>query len=213
MAKNVIIRNNENTEIICSEVDTIILPTADGGTASFKDWNGVDTGSHANTMACCNNIIISPFGTLASASTNAKAKLITATATVTNLSSSFTLQNDGFYKSASIGHNSYCLCQVNLKLKNPTKVVFDCISYGESNFDYGILSNVNCTLTSSNASDTVNVFKSFYGLSSSNIQPVDYGIIPAGNSFIQVKYRKDSSQTAGTDSMSFRVNFFEEEQE
>lgn len=41
MAKNVIIRNNENTEIICSEVDTIILPTASGKPAIFRDWDGV----------------------------------------------------------------------------------------------------------------------------------------------------------------------------
>lgn len=41
MAKNVIIRNNENTEIICSEVDTIILPTTSGKPAVFRDWDGI----------------------------------------------------------------------------------------------------------------------------------------------------------------------------
>lgn len=41
MAKNVIIRNNENTEIICSEVDTIILPTTSGKPAIFREWDGI----------------------------------------------------------------------------------------------------------------------------------------------------------------------------
>lgn len=210
MAKNVIIRNNENTEIICSEVDTIILPTADGGTASFKDWNGIDKGSNIKTQLCCRNIILEPLQNLSTA--NIKTSITIPSYTIQNLSSSFSLTSDGYYTSASIGHNGYCVCQVDLNLKKPTQVIFDCISYGENNYDYGILSQVNTSLTLNKNADSTNVFKSFYGLSSPNVQSVDYGIIPVGKSFIQAKYRKDGSGTSGTDSFKFKLNLIPQEE-
>lgn len=74
MAKNVIIRNNENTEIICSEVDTIILPTADGGTAVFRDWNGIDKGSSIKTILSCLNAIFSTPLVIANTSASIKLK-------------------------------------------------------------------------------------------------------------------------------------------
>lgn len=38
---NIIIKNNEGTQVIAKDVDTIKLPTTNGGTAAFRQWNGI----------------------------------------------------------------------------------------------------------------------------------------------------------------------------
>ena len=41
--------------------------------------------------------------------------------------------------------------------------------------------------------------------SSTSVQTVDYGVLEAGEHFIYVKYRKDSSVNSGNDSLQFKV--------
>lgn len=38
---NIIIKNNEGTQVIAKDVDMIKLPTTNGGTATFRQWNGI----------------------------------------------------------------------------------------------------------------------------------------------------------------------------
>lgn len=207
MAKNVIIRNNENTEIICSEVDTIILPTANGGTAIFKDWNGVDQGSNINTFMCCRNILIPFFEPydVATIKTNVGYPLYKVEA-VEGATYSFTENSSGYYQSGNKGvATSYALCKVSFNLYEERKLYVDCISYGESKYDYGILSTLNNTLSLDNTADSTNVQKSFYNLSSSSVQTVEYGIIPIGESFIYIKFRKDGSTNSNNDTLQFKI--------
>ncbi len=113
---------------------------------------------------------------------------------------------DGFWESKNWGvHNSYALAKVSFTLTNTANVVFDVISYGESNFDFGIFSNLNSTLTSSNTVDSTNVKKSFKGLSSSGVQSVIYENVSPGTYYVYVKYRKDGSANANNDSLQFRI--------
>lgn len=37
---NIKVKNNAGTEVIYNNIDQIVMPTADGGTAVFKRWNG-----------------------------------------------------------------------------------------------------------------------------------------------------------------------------
>ena len=125
---------------------------------------------------------------------------------VSGASYGFELNADGYYESKNKGvQSSYAICKINIV--NPNKdhrVILDCISYGESNYDYGILSNVGSTLTLSSSADSSGVKKSFYGLSSSAIQSVNYGAVEGT---IYVKYIKDSSQNSGNDTLLFKVRF------
>lgn len=160
MAKNVIIRNNENTEIICSEVDTIILPTADGGTASFKDWNGIDKGSNIKTDIHSNNTYMSadekmPIPFLVSSIKTSSTDYIVET--VSGASYGFSLRSDGYYESTNKGiHNSYALCKIKFTTDGLNSVKILCISDGESSHDYGVLSTLDQTLTLS-TSDSTNI--------------------------------------------------------
>ncbi len=119
----------------------------------------------------------------------------------------FALNSNGYYESNNKGVNSsYALCKVTFNaLYDGCSLVVDCISYGENNFDYGILSKIDTTLTSSSSADSTNVAKSFYGLSSPKVQRYIYGNISVGEHYIYIKYRKDSSGHSYNDSLQFKI--------
>ena len=135
--------------------------------------------------------------------------------TVTNAPYAFTLNDDGYYESANKGINSsYAMAKIVIKNVKGKKVYIDCINSGESNTDFGILSEVNKELLLNNTIDTANVKKSFKGLSSTEIQTVEYDdAITTGASetcSIYVKFRKDGNGSAGNDSLQFKVRFGED---
>ena len=119
----------------------------------------------------------------------------------------FALNSNGYYESNNKGvHNSYALCKVTFNaLYDGCSLVVDCISYGENSYDYGILSKIDTTLTSSTDTDSANAAKSFKGLSSPNVQRYIYSNISAGEHYIYIKYRKDSSGNSYNDSMQFKI--------
>lgn len=118
----------------------------------------------------------------------------------------FELNENDFYVSKNKGvQSSYAICQINISNLLGKKVCIDCISYGENNYDYGILSYPNETLKLTNTVDT-SIYKSFKGLSSPNIQTVEY-TTATGDCFIQVKYIKDGSGDNNNDTLQFMVRF------
>lgn len=120
----------------------------------------------------------------------------------------FTLNDSGYYESTCQGiSNGFSLCKVVINASGFHTMYLDCINSGESSYDFGILSNLDTTLTTSYYQDTSNVFKSFKGLSSTEVQTVDYGVIEAGEHYIYVKYIKDNSGNSGNDSLQFQVRF------
>lgn len=119
----------------------------------------------------------------------------------------FALQSDGYYMSTNTGVDySYSMCRVDIVNPMGCEVLLDCISYGESNYDYGILSNVDAVLDFDyDYNETDRIFYTFKGKSSSSVQTVSYGDIQSG--FITIKYIKDSSSSSGTDTFKFKVRF------
>ena len=76
-------------------------------------------------------------------------------------------------------------------------------SYGESNYDYGILYNLDTEVPLIyEVGDESAIYYSFKGKSSSFVNVVYQ--IPAGEHFIYVKYRKDSSTDSGDDTFTFK---------
>ena len=120
----------------------------------------------------------------------------------------FALNSNEYYESSNAGvNNSYSICKLNITSDGIHNLYLDCINSGENNYDFGILSNVDTTLTLSSSVDSSNVFKSFKGLSSTSVQTVDYGVLSMGEHYIYIKYRKDSSGHDGNDSLQFKVRF------
>ena len=73
-----------------------------------------------------------------------------------------------------------------------------------------LISNVDTTLTLSSSADSSNVFKSFKGSNSANVQTVDYGILTGGDHYIYIKFIKDGSGNNYNDTLQFKVRFGDE---
>ena len=119
----------------------------------------------------------------------------------------FELNTNDYYESTNKGQkNSYSYATLNYS--GFENLVLECINSGESNYDYGIISQPDVQLSESynddGATGTTNVFHNFKGQSSTN--PVQL-TIPSdkGSHFITIKYRKDVSGNSGNDSLQFKV--------
>jgi hypothetical protein len=128
---------------------------------------------------------------------------------VSGASYGFELNGNGYYESKNKGvGNSAALCKVEIINPLNKEVIFDCINYGESSYDYGLLSNVGQTLGTSFSDDgatgSTKVKRNFKGSQSSSIQSVSYGAVQGT---VYVKYLKDSSVNNGYDTLQFKVRF------
>ena len=119
----------------------------------------------------------------------------------------FELNTNGYYESTNKGHNS-SYSYATLNYQGFENLVLECINSGESNYDYGIISQPDVLLSESyeddGATGSTKVFKNFKGESSTN--PVQLTIPSDGDThFITIKFRKDSSTSEGNDSLQFKV--------
>lgn len=118
----------------------------------------------------------------------------------------FSLNDAGYFESNNNGvDNSYALCKLSFVMSEIGDLDFEVIDYAESNYDFGIFSNIDTELSASNNEDTTNVYKSYKGLSSESPQTLTYSNIPVGEHYIEIKYRKDSSSSQLNDSLQFKV--------
>ena len=107
----------------------------------------------------------------------------------------FTKTSDGYYTSQNAGvHSSYSYGGFKFNFTQSTTITIRCISYGETEHDYGIVSNLDTALEMSNTADTTGVKKAFSGENESSSSYVDLTMtVPSGNHYITFKYIKDSS--------------------
>lgn len=118
----------------------------------------------------------------------------------------FELNSNKYYESKNRGvPSSAAVCVLTIVAKGSFNVSLDCISYGENNYDYGIISKKNKTLSVSNTADSTNVLKSFRGLSSANVQTVSLGTVADETATWYIKYIKDGSADSNNDTLQFKV--------
>jgi hypothetical protein len=110
---------------------------------------------------------------------------------------------DGVYQSYSNKgkHNSDALMYIDIS--GYTSFKFYVRSYAESNYDFVVVSNLDCTLTYSTTSGTnvklTTKGKQNSGTAIGNYQLVEFTGIDGGEHRITVMYRKDSSASSGDD--------------
>ena len=119
----------------------------------------------------------------------------------------FELNTNGYYESTNKGHDS-SYSYATLNYSGFDELVLECINSGESNYDYGIISQPDVLLSESISDDgatgSTNVFYNFKSQNSTN--PVQLTIPSDGGShFITIKYKKDESGDTGNDSFQFKV--------
>jgi hypothetical protein len=130
-----------------------------------------------------------------------------ASYTVSSISSTtygFSLPN-GYYESQNKGVNSsFAICKVTITNPYGANVYMDYINYAEANYDYGLVSKLNTTLTSSSTADTSNVLLNCKSNSSASSKTLDLGKVEG---YYYVKFIKDSSQHKNNDSFKFTIRF------
>ena len=123
----------------------------------------------------------------------------------------FIMDDEEYYQSTNQSKDyTYSICKVVFNSVGDREITISCISYGESNYDYGIISQLNQVLSSSTQDDgstgSTKVLRNFRGTPS--LTPVDLVItIPDGESFMYIKYRKDGSATSLPDSLRFKIDY------
>lgn len=107
----------------------------------------------------------------------------------------FTKTSDGYYTSQNAGvHKSFSYGGLKFNFTKSTTITIRCISYGEAEYDYGIVSNLDTMLEWDNKADATGVKKAFSGENESSSSYVDLTMtVPPGSHFITFKYIKDSS--------------------
>lgn len=129
---------------------------------------------------------------------------------ISGASYKFVLNSNGYYESNNKGvGNSAALCRVNLKITKVCNVIFKCINYAESTYDYGLLGQPDVAMSVSYSDTSTGVQKSFSGSQLANVQTYTYSNVTVGEHFIDVKFRKDSSVNSNNDSLQFTVELQE----
>lgn len=111
----------------------------------------------------------------------------------------FEKTSDGYWTSTNHGiANSFSYAYIDFEFTESTQVKLSCISYGESDYDFGIISTLDSRLNLDYKADTANVLRSFKGESSSAVKTVTL-TVPSGSHYISIKYIKDGSNNSGGD--------------
>ncbi len=122
----------------------------------------------------------------------------------------FALNSSGYFESNNKSvSNSAALAKVTITNYKSTDITatITLINYGEACCDYGIFSNLDTQLSTSYTVDSESlIYQNFKNNSSSSTKTITYQI-PKGTHYIYVKYRKDSSDSSGNDSLQFKINF------
>lgn len=117
----------------------------------------------------------------------------------------FIMNANGYYESNNKGiSSSTALSIVRFDLPVESTVIFKVINYAESGYDFGLLSNIDKTLSTNASADSSNVFWNGSNKNSASEQIVTY-TIPSGEHFVYVKYFKDSYTNSNNDTLQFKV--------
>lgn len=134
------------------------------------------------------------------------------TTTMTNISTTygFALNTNGYYESNNKKKaSSYALCKVTINAPQAFTLTIPYISSGENGYDYGIFGQLDTELANNNTDDgttgSAKVKLNCKGQASTDVKQVSYDI-PAGEHFIEIKYRKDGSGDQGNDSLQFKID-------
>ena len=144
-------------------------------------------------------------------SLNIKAELAPSTWSVSdveNAAYNFTLNTDGYYQNTNqMVQNSYSICQVNINSNGVSRMYIEYLMNSEQGYDYGMVSQLDTALTLSTKDDASLVSTSFRNGNTTTPKSVEIGVIPDGNHFVEIKYRKDGSGDNGTDTFQFTIRF------
>ena len=135
------------------------------------------------------------------------------TGTVSGASYGFTettVSGTDWMMSSNAGQaSSAAVCRLNLTFETECLMTLQYINYAEATYDYGIFGQIDTALGTTYTADS-GAYKSCSTSSdnSSSVQTLTY-TVSAGSHFIDIKYRKDTSQDSNNDCLYWRVESIE----
>lgn len=118
----------------------------------------------------------------------------------------FDLGDDGYYvNNNSMIDQSYAMCKIVINNSSDTDQIlsFKVNQQSEKEYDFGMFSLLNTDLVANVEEINTNVAISFQHQAGD----IDYNVsVPAGESYITVKYKKDGSESQQTDTFKFKLN-------
>ena len=129
---------------------------------------------------------------------------------VTNLTDpwGFFLNDDDYYESnIQNERNGSAVCRFDFHLAATGNISFSVINYAEASRDYGIFYKLDTTVDTAYNTDVSGskVYWSGEDNNSASVQTVTYTGVSAGDHYIYIKYRKNSSTNQYNDSLQFKV--------
>lgn len=131
----------------------------------------------------------------------------TVTTQVSGASYGFPLNdNTSYYTSNNKGKaTSAAVARVNFNFETECLVTIAYINYAEATYDYGIFGNIDSALgTTSTADSNVYLACSASSANTSSVQTLTY-TIPAGQHYIDIKFRKDSYTDSNNDTLQWKI--------
>lgn len=105
--------------------------------------------------------------------------------------------------------NSFSYAKITFTLESDTEIVLKCRSYGESGYDYGIVSKIDIELSKSQTDDgatnSTKVLHNFKNEVSENWVDISFGTVTAGEHFFTIKYVKDSAGDKNDDNFKVQL--------
>ena len=197
-ASRVLVSDSSGKVAASSNVTTTELGYLDGVTSSIQtQLNTINTNVAARPTQTEVESLIEDFVTFGE---NPSTYTVEALSGVTY---GFTLGSDGYYASTNKSNSTFALCKVVFNLTEAQNIVISCYQSSENGYDFGLLSTLDKTLNADANVDSANVFANHKGLSGN--ATTTYSNVSAGEHSIYIKYRKDSSQSNGSDVFKFKI--------
>lgn len=128
-----------------------------------------------------------------------------AVTTASGASYGFT-QSGNSWESNNTGHNiSAAVSVITLTIRNTATVTINAVASSEANYDYGYLSKIGDTFSTSASAESSYKWRG----SGSDSSTVNYGTLQPGTYTIYAKYYKDDYSESGSDTFTFTVNISE----
>lgn len=108
-----------------------------------------------------------------------------------------------YWQSTNTGDGTFSLCKLVINNPKGKTVALHVQQSSEYNYDYGLISNLNSSLTTQSINDS-SYFRSWKGISSTSWQ-TQY--LEQANGWFHIKYRKDNTGSNGDDCFRFYVTF------
>lgn len=113
-------------------------------------------------------------------------------------------QYGNYYKSQNGGvASSAAVCRLNITAETQCVLTVYFINYGEANWDFGIIGNLDSALATTSATTTNCKWNGSGNTNSADEQTVTFDITP-GSHFVDFKYRKDTNTDSNYDALLFR---------